>query len=173
MLSFSTTVSVALDLGTAVLPYRWRDAGAFEFARRHDAYLAVGRSQSGTGGISLSPRSLRSQAVPPPRLVLPSPNGSTIAHHLAATGVRCIAGCLRNTAAVASWLDGRGPDGLAVAVIAAGERWPDGGLRPAVEDAWGAGALIAELGRRGWTALARHGQFGPAPAFVANGKDPS
>ncbi|WRZ94409.1 2-phosphosulfolactate phosphatase [Streptomyces sp. NBC_01007] len=36
-----------------------------------------------------------------------------------------------------------------VAVIAAGEQWPDGGLRPALEDLLGAGALISDLHAQG------------------------
>jgi 2-phosphosulfolactate phosphatase len=60
-----------------------------------------------------------------------------------------LAGCLRNAAAVAGWLAGELAAGrlAAVAVIAAGERWPDGSLRPAVEDLWGAGAVLHRLGR--------------------------
>lgn len=48
-------------------------------------------------------------------------------------------------------------------MIAAGERWGTGALRPAVEDLWGAGAVIAGLVAAGWddlspeAELARHG----------------
>ena len=80
VLSFTTTVSVALDAGVVVLPYRWQEDEAGTFASRHDAALAVGRSVAGPGEISLSPHSLRRGALPA-RLVLPSPNGS-------ATGTR-------------------------------------------------------------------------------------
>jgi 2-phosphosulfolactate phosphatase len=147
VLSFTTTVTVAVERGMAVLPYRWRDESAADVARRHDAVLAVGRSRAGPGEISLSPASvLASHGVE--RLVLPSPNGSTIAAQLAGTGATVIAVSLRNATAAATWVRARMGDGT-VAVIAAGERWPDGSLRPAVEDLWGAGAFIEALGGGG------------------------
>jgi len=37
---------------------------------------------------------------------------------------------------------------MTVAAIAAGERWPTGSLRPAVEDLWGAGAFLAGIADR-------------------------
>lgn len=150
VLSFSTCVSVAADAGVTVLPFRWDDDGAAAFATENDAVLAVRRSDAGPGQISLSPRTIRA-AHGVTRLVLPSPNGSTIAAHLRHQGGSVLAGCLRNAGAVARWLtDRHGADGATVAVIAAGERWPGGGLRPAVEDLWGAGAVVSELQRVGW-----------------------
>lgn len=149
VLSFTTTTTVALDLGVTVVPYRWRDASAAAFAADRDAALAVGRSQAGDDGISLSPRTLRRAAATgrlPERLVLPSPNGATICHDLATGGIEVVAASLRNAGAVGRALADRD---VVVAVIAAGERWPDGSLRPAVEDLWGAGAVLAALGGAG------------------------
>ncbi|MCL3859466.1 2-phosphosulfolactate phosphatase [Actinotalea sp. K2] len=151
VLSFSTCVSVAADAGISVLPYRWAADGAAAYATKHGAVLAVGRSQAGPGQISLSPGSIRA-AEGVTRLVLPSPNGSTIAAHLFERGSRVLAGSLRNAGALAEWLtEAHGPDGATVAVIAAGERWPGGGMRPAVEDLWGAGAVVSALHAAGWT----------------------
>lgn len=153
VLSFTTTLSVALDVGTAVLPYPWNDGTAAEFAQRHEATLAAGRSAARPGQISLSPVTLRAGPAPA-RLVLPSPNGSTIAHRLGKAAAVCVGASLRNAAAVAGWIAARhDPEGTTVAVVAAGERWPGGGLRPAVEDLWGAGAVVAHLAQSGWTAL--------------------
>ena len=87
------------------------------------------------------------------RLVLPSPNGSTISAQLAATGATVLGVSLRNRHAAAAWLRRRGQPGLRLAVIAAGERWPDGSPRPAVEDLWDAGALLDALLTDGWTDL--------------------
>jgi 2-phosphosulfolactate phosphatase len=153
ILSFTTTLSVALDGGTTVLPYRWNDPTAAAYARRHNAVLAVGRTTDGAAGISMSPVALRT-ARPPKRLVLPSPNGSTVAYQLGERVHAVLGASLRNVSAVAQWIsDHHDPATCGVAVIAAGERWPDGSLRPAVEDLWGAGALITGLRDRGWTSL--------------------
>ena len=150
VLSFTTTLSVALDAGASVIPSRWRDSRSAELAREHDAVLAVGRSQAGPAGISLSPTTLRGRPVPA-RIVLPSPNGATIAAHLGSTATLCLGASLRNAGAVADWITAHhDPARNAVTVVAAGEQWPGGALRPAVEDLWGAGAVIYHLVRAGW-----------------------
>ncbi|GGL88164.1 2-phosphosulfolactate phosphatase [Nakamurella endophytica] len=149
VLSFTTSVSVAIDSGVEVFPYRFRDASAAAFAATRGAVLAVGRREAGTSGVSLSPLSVRAAAADGVlggggKLVLPSPNGSAIARQLGEAGVPVVGASLRNVKAVATWVRsaaGRRP----VAVVAAGERWPGDLLRPAVEDLWGAGAVIQAL----------------------------
>ncbi len=191
VLSFSTSVTVAVEAGTRVYPCAWGDEAAAAFARERRAQLAVGRrAVSGRRPWSLSPAALR-RAPFTPRLVLPSPNGSAICASAAAGGdaagseaagseaaggaaaggaaaggaAMVIAGCLRNAVAVGRFLHERvlpgehgfsGEGGFpgergapgAVTVIAAGERWADGSLRPALEDLLGAGMVMAALA--GW-----------------------
>ncbi len=148
VLRFTTAVSVAVTRGAQVLPFPWRNATAAPFAARHGAVLAGLREDPSTPW-SLSPTDLA--GIPAgTRLVLPSPNGATLSAAAADLGATLIAGCLRNAAAVGTLLAGEVAAGRAVAVIAAGERWPApsghahaGPLRPAVEDLLGAGAIIA------------------------------
>jgi 2-phosphosulfolactate phosphatase len=157
VLRFTTAVSVAVDRGATVLPYRWADDGAETYAAQHNALLAGAGSEHPEGARwSLSPVDLgRLRAGT--RLVLPSPNGSELAYRARqhAPHATVLAGCLRNASAVACEAAASlhaGP----VAVIAAGERWraetqPPGdrpeafALRPAVEDLLGAGAILRAL----------------------------
>ena len=141
VLSFGTAVDVALGRGATVLPYRWKDGSATSFAEAQDALLAS-HERRVAGGYSLSPASLATLPQGA-RLVLPSPNGSALSVLAAAMGAAVYSACLRNAGAVAAHVGARYG---AVLVVAAGERWPDGNLRPAAEDLWGAGAVIASLG---------------------------
>lgn len=151
--AITQSADVALDVGTVVLPYRWNDESAETFAREADAVHAVRRGATAAGQISLSPGTLRTGPAPA-RLVLPSPNGSTISHWLASGTAVCLGASLRNGAAVADWIASTyDPVCSTIAVIPAGEQWLDGGLRPAVEDMWGAGLAIHRLAGAGWFAL--------------------
>jgi 2-phosphosulfolactate phosphatase len=141
VLSFSTCVDVAVGRGARVIPFAVHDAeAAAREASRRGARLASRRSAA-KDGLSLSPPSLRGLRAGE-TLLLPSPNGSAIC--AAASGAAPVfAGCLRNAAAVAR--AARAATHGAIGVIPAGERWPDGSLRVAVEDLWGAGAILDRL----------------------------
>ena len=147
VLSFTTTLTVAVEREMAVHPFAWKDARARAHAAALGAVLAIGRfeePEAGLPAVSLSPAAMgRVSGVD--RIVLPSPNGSAICAALADSGVSVVGACLRNRTAVARWLAPRVAAGAVVAVVPAGERWPDGSLRPAVEDLWGAGALLDAL----------------------------
>ncbi|POZ63184.1 2-phosphosulfolactate phosphatase [Chromobacterium alticapitis] len=151
VLSFSTSVDVACGNGVVVLPYRFNDDSAKEYAESRQAVLAGKRSRTRP---SLSPVSLKHLAFGS-RLVLPSPNGAAIS--LACESKQTIAACLRNAAAVADYLNRQGGSAL---LIAAGELNADGALRFAYEDFLGAGAIIEQLtGSKSPEALAAEAAF--------------
>jgi 2-phosphosulfolactate phosphatase len=141
VLSFSTAVDVAAARGAAVYPCAREDAAA-ELAREHGAKLATRRARaSAVQPWSLSPGSLASLERGD-RLVLWSPNGAVLSVAAAERAGGVFAGCLRNARATARAARAAGER---VAVIAAGERWPNDALRPALEDLLGAGAILAAL----------------------------
>lgn len=138
VLSFSSAVDIAVGNGAIVYPYKWRDDTAAAYTQSVGAVLA-GSTRTPLTGYSLALTSLL--GIPGgTRLVLPSPNGSTLT---TLTGeVTTFAGCLRNARAVARAAQ---ESGERIAVIPAGERWSDGSLRPAIEDLIGVGAIIHNL----------------------------
>lgn len=145
VLRFTTAVTTALESGSVVLPYPWDTADAATFAADRSAVLA---GHCEVGGPSLSPTDLLTRAAGQ-RIVLPSPNGATLAFAAPRLGsARVLAGCVRNASSVANRIRAAaGGRRATVAVIASGERWGSntGPLRPAVEDLIGAGAILAAL----------------------------
>jgi 2-phosphosulfolactate phosphatase len=143
VLSFCTAVDVAVARGASVRAVRPGDDTVF--AEQLGAIRAVSRIElSISKPYSLSPDSLV-ELPAGARLILPSPNGAALiacAEQFGTTTV--IAGCLRNASAIGAYIRTRSSDGT-VAVVAAGERWADGSLRPALEDDLGAGAILACL----------------------------
>lgn len=141
VLSFSTAVDVATSRGAEVLPFPYGHSDAESYARSRGAVLARPRSTGGAQ-LSLSPETLKTVANGA-RIVLPSPNGSRLSRETGA--VPTLTGCLRNAAAVAEAASSLGPS---IGVIAAGERWPDDSMRPAIEDLLGAGSIIQRMTAR-------------------------
>ena len=137
VLSFTTALTIAVERGAKVWPHTGGES-ARQLARDIDAVLAGNRSSH--EGLTLSPASLLDVDADT-RLVLPSPNGSSISFAAINGEVPVVAGALRNAAAVSRYL----VDFERVAVVPAGERWSDGSLRPAYEDLVGAGAVVDRL----------------------------
>ena len=140
VLSFSTSLTVAVERGAKVWPHTGGES-ARQLARDIDAVLAGNRSSH--EGLTLSPASLMDVDADT-RVILPSPNGSSIAFAAVNGGVPVVAACLRNASAVSRYLDGFDR----IALVPAGERWGDGSLRPAYEDLVGAGAVVDRLAGR-------------------------
>jgi 2-phosphosulfolactate phosphatase len=147
VLRFTTAVEVVVARGARVALRPWPDA----------------TPRAGFGPGSLSPAAL-GRVAPGTLVELASPNGATVTLAAAGAGAGAdghrgpsvqggtagagavvLAGCLRNASAVAVAARRLGGP---VGVVAAGERRPDGTLRPAVEDLLGAGAILHALGGR-------------------------
>ena len=142
VLSFSTSVAVAVGRGAAVWPHSGHER-AEELARAIGATLVRGRNMR--EGRTLSPASLL-EVDDGERLIMPSDNGSVISHAALMSGLTVVAGSMRNAQAVATWLTGRF---ATVGLVPAGEQWPDGALRVCYEDLVGAGAIAARMRDRG------------------------
>jgi 2-phosphosulfolactate phosphatase len=138
ILSFSTCVDIAVSNGAVIYPYAYKDSSATAYAEEMNAKLAS-FDRGKPGEYSLSPATLMN--IPfRTKLVLPSPNGSELTMAVNEKAVLC--GSLRNCRAAANYAV---EIGSSIAVIPAGEKWPDGTLRPAIEDFIGAGAIISYI----------------------------
>jgi len=138
ILSFTTSVDIAVSKGAYIYPYQYSIQEAEIYAKQKNAILAKPR---GDDGYSLSPYSLL--GIPKnTHLILPSPNGSTLAFLAKNKAKHVLAGSLRNAASVAKSALLLGNQ---IAVIPAGEKWEDNSMRVAYEDLIGAGAIINQL----------------------------
>jgi 2-phosphosulfolactate phosphatase len=137
VLSFSTCVDIATSRGAAVYPYLFKDERAVDFAKTINAKLAA--TERSKSELCLSPTSMNLLNAHD-NVVLPSPNGSSICFSVKDSIVMC--GCLRNAEAVAKKANQLGKK---ILVVAAGEKWNNDTLRPALEDQIGAGAILSFL----------------------------
>lgn len=137
VLSFTTSVDIAVNQGARIYPYRWQDESIRDFAKRIGVDIA---DKDHPRQFSLKPSTL-TDLPPETELILASPNGATLST-LSKSPVT-IAGSLRNAKAVGAYARKRGK---IICVIPAGERWEDGNIRFALEDYLGAGAILNELG---------------------------
>lgn len=137
VLSFSTCVDIVTANGSVLYPYRYKDGSAVGYAKSLNAELASFTRSAVVP--SLSPVSLKNLPANS-RIVLPSPNGSELS--LLSESKITLCACLRNFNAIGEYINST--DGN-VTVIAAGEKWPDGSIRFAIEDFIGAGAVLSVL----------------------------
>ena len=157
VLSFSTTVSMALDRGAEILALSRADiegmGGRAKVAARFGAEVAAKERDSMTAKFTLSPASL-TRVGAGDRLILTSLNGA-LAVSCARGAAALVVACLRNRWAVGEFLARalRTEPGAGVTIVACGEQWSSvtdaEGIRPSLEDWVGAGALAARLAESG------------------------
>ncbi len=137
VLSFSTCVDIAENNGAGIIPFKWKNGRALEYAKSINSECAsLHRSKT---EYSLSPVSLLNIKAGT-NLVLPSPNGSELS--LSTGNKTTLCGCIRNAESIGQYAAETGKN---ITVIAAGEKWSDESLRLAIEDLIGAGAILCHL----------------------------
>ncbi len=148
VLRFSTATVVAIDKGALIYPCAPSD-DVSDLAQRAGAEVADYRADTEAAhSYSLSPAGY-DRISPGTRVVLPSPNGAACAR-AAQDAPYVFVGALVNAQAVAGAISMlmAHPD-QAATIIACGERWPasdgDEGLRVAIEDYLGAGAILSYI----------------------------
>ncbi|HEX5324825.1 MAG TPA: 2-phosphosulfolactate phosphatase, partial [Capsulimonadaceae bacterium] len=142
-LSFSTSAATAIAHGGVIHPCAPPENLA-ELARQAGGKVAVSRSDvPANGRYSLSPLTYIGME-PGTRVWLPSPNGATCAR-CAGEAQSLFVGALVNAKATASAVEqALKATGGSVTVIACGEQW-QGGIRFAIEDYLGVGAILSEM----------------------------
>ncbi|HGM7027521.1 TPA: 2-phosphosulfolactate phosphatase [Serratia liquefaciens] len=150
VMSFSTCVSLAVENGARIYPYSWKDESANEYGMKIGAKVANPNRRFNGEDYSLSPVSIQN-ITDGEKLVLPSPNGSAISFRARDVGIEVFSGCFRNMSATANACS----TFKRILIIPCGERWPDGSIRPCVEDYVAAGGIIAAIGRRNCSPEAR------------------
>ncbi len=141
VLSFTTCIDIATSHGAEIVPYGKNRKGAATLADKLGATVS---GERGTARFSLSPETME-KARKGQIIILRSINGAELTIAALKHYDTVIGACLRNSAAVAEFVKKLRPE--TVAVIAAGEKWPSGELRPAFEDLIGAGAVLANFER--------------------------
>jgi 2-phosphosulfolactate phosphatase len=138
VLSFSTSVDIALSNGAVIYPYKFKDETSYLYAKQVNAELAsFSRNKE---KYSISPESLKT--IPAgKKLVIPSPNGSELS--LSTGSIPTLCAGLRNSKSVAEYAKSLGER---ILVIPAGEKWNDGSIRFAIEDYIAAGSVISYIG---------------------------
>jgi 2-phosphosulfolactate phosphatase len=151
VLSFSSTVVTAVNYGAIIFPYPPPiNEQAMDYANQVGAELLLGRAEAARlGKPSLSPVSFGPDHAGR-KFVLCSLNGAACTW-LAAKVPALLVGSLLNASAVAKLANRlQSETGANITVVPCGEHWNhvsegENGLRPAVEDYLGAGAILSKL----------------------------
>lgn len=143
VLVFSTSTVAAVAQGVQVMPVG-SIAAAKEAAARWAGTELLGRKYPTPEGWSHSPVSL--VGLPEGlRLVYYSLNGSTCSAAAQGAEALLVGGLVNATAAARKAKALQARTGRPITVVACGERWESGGLRPSLEDLLGAGAILHAL----------------------------